>query len=71
MTNVELVLNMLAEVTTKEISKKENPTEFLESKEIAKKGGTIVGNTRKEIEQQLGQSIISSENQLGKKKQLK
>ena len=66
MNNVELVLNMLAEVTTKEISKKENPKLFSESREIARKGGTIVGNTRKEIEQQIGKPVITSENNLGK-----
>ncbi len=62
MTNVELVLNMLAEVTTKEISKKENPKIFPESKDIAIKGGTVAGNTRKDIEKQLGESIISQKN---------
>ena len=44
MTNLELVLNMLAEATTTEISKKESPTTFHESKKIAVKGGTIAGN---------------------------
>lgn len=70
MNNVELVLNMLAEVTTKEISKKENPKLFSESKEIARKGGTIVGNTRKEIEQQIGKSVITSENNLEQKEKI-
>ncbi len=64
MTNMEMVLNMLAEVSTKEISKAENPTHFSESTEIAKKGGTIAGNTRKEIEQRIGKSVITSENHL-------
>jgi hypothetical protein len=62
MTNLELVLNMLAEATTTEISKKENPKNFPESKQIAIKGGTIAGNTRKDIEKQLGESIITSKN---------
>ena len=51
MTNLELVLNMLAEATTTEISKEKKPKTFNESKTIAKQGGTIAGNTRKEIEQ--------------------
>lgn len=62
MTNLELVLNMLAEATTKEFSGKENPTTFTQSKTIARKGGTVAGNTRKDIEKQLGESIVSSRN---------
>ncbi len=54
MTNLELVLNMLAEVTTKEFSKKDNPAGFVESLEIAKKGGAVAGNARKEIESVTG-----------------
>ena len=59
MTNLELVLNMLAEATTTEISKKENPKTFDDSKHIAVKGGTVAGNTRKDIERQLGESIVT------------
>ena len=62
MTNLELVLNLLAEATTTEISKKENPQTFHESKEVAVKGGTIAGNTRKDIEKQLGESVVTSRN---------
>jgi len=62
MTNLELVLNMLAEATTTEISKKENPKSFFESKIIANKGGTVAGNTRKDIEKQLGEEIVTSKN---------
>jgi len=51
MTNLELVLNMLAEATTKEISKEKKPKTFTENKVIAQQGGTIAGNTRKEIEE--------------------
>lgn len=64
MNNVELVLNMLAEVATKEISKKENPKYFEESKEIARKGGSVAGNARKDIEKQTGKPVITSENNL-------
>ncbi|MCM1533442.1 MAG: hypothetical protein NC099_02195 [Corallococcus sp.] len=59
MTNIELVLNMLAEVTTTAISRREQPETFTESKMIAKRGGTVAKNARTDIEQQLGQSVIS------------
>lgn len=62
MTNLELVLNMLAEATTTEISKKKSPKTFVESKKIAKQGGTIAGNTRREIEAKTGEKIITSKN---------
>ena len=62
MTNLELVLNMLAEATTTEISKKNNPETFDDSIKIAKKGGEIAGNTRKEIEAQTGEKIVSTIN---------
>lgn len=59
MTNLELVLTMLAEATTKEFSEKEDPKTFSHSKKIAKKGGTVAGNTRKDIENKLGDRIVS------------
>lgn len=59
MTNMELVLNMLAEVTTTEISKSENPQGFEESKQVARRGGAVAGNARKDIEKQTGKSVIS------------
>lgn len=62
MTNLELVLNMLAEATTTEISKKVKPKTFIESKKIANQGGTIAGNTRKEIEAKTGEKIVTSLN---------
>jgi hypothetical protein len=62
MTNLELVLNMLAEATTTEISKKKAPKTFNESKIIAKQGGTIAGNTRKEIEAKTGDKIVTGKN---------
>ena len=60
MTNLELVLNMLAEATTTEISKEKKPKNFTENKIIAKQGGTIAGNTRKEIEEKTGKKVVSS-----------
>ncbi|MBS3123833.1 hypothetical protein J4437_04330 [Candidatus Woesearchaeota archaeon] len=73
MSNVEMVLNMLAEVATKEISKKENPRHFEESKEVARKGGGIAGKARKELEQETGKSVVSEKNylNLNEKKQRK
>jgi hypothetical protein len=59
MTNLELVLNMLAEATTKEISKEKKPKTFEQNKIIAKQGGTIAGNTRKEIEEKTGKKVVS------------
>lgn len=63
MTNLELVLNMLAEATTTEISKERKPKGFVQSRVIAKQGGTIAGNTRREIEQKTGRKIVTSKNQ--------
>ena len=62
MTNLELIINMLAEATTTEISKEKNPETFEESKKIANKGGSIAGNTRKEIEKETGKSVITDLN---------
>ncbi|MBN1373969.1 Bro-N domain-containing protein [Candidatus Dojkabacteria bacterium] len=59
MTNLELILNMLAEATTTEISKKKKPKNFPASKKIAKQGGTVAGNARKEIEARTGRKVIS------------
>jgi len=62
MTNLELVLNMLAEATTTEISKERKPQTFAANKMIAKQGGTIAGNTRKAIEEKSGKKIVTSQN---------
>ncbi len=59
MSNLELVLNMLAEATTTEISKEKKPQTFIENKEVARQGGTIAGNTRKEIEEKTGKKVVS------------
>ena len=67
MTNLELVLNMLAEATTTEISKEKQPVSFEQSKYIAQQGGTIAGNTRKQIEVKTGKKIVSSQNSRGMK----
>jgi hypothetical protein len=67
MTNLELVLNMLAEATTTEISKEKLPEGLEQNRVIAMQGGTIAGNTRKEIEEKIGKPVVSSK----KAKQLK
>lgn len=70
MTNLELVLNMLAEATTTEISKEKKPKTFNDNKRIALQGGTIAGNTRREIEEKTGKKVVTPQNakQLDKKK---
>lgn len=60
MTNLELVLNMLAEATTTEISKEKKPNTFVKNKKVAKQGGTIAGNTRKEIEAKTGKKVVTN-----------
>ena len=59
MTDIELALNMLAEVTTTAISKREQPTTFDESKKIAKRGGSVAKDARRSVEKQIGESVIS------------
>lgn len=62
MSTMEIVLNMLAEATTTELSKVHQPQGFEESKEIAKRGGSYAGETRKSIEADTGRPIITSKN---------
>ncbi len=62
MSTTEIVLNMLAETATKEISKQVKPQGFEESKKVAKRGGGIAGNARRELEEEIGISVISSSN---------
>ncbi|MDA3907235.1 MAG: Bro-N domain-containing protein [Bacteroidales bacterium] len=62
MTNLELVLNMLAEASTTEISKEKKPKGLEENKDIARKGGNAAKQARLEIEKQTGKSIISNKN---------
>ena len=59
MTNKVLVLNMLAELSTKEISEANNPETFDEHNEVAKQGGTIARNARMELEAKTGQAVVS------------
>ena len=60
MSNLELVLNMLAEASTTEISKKKQPDGLEENKDIARKGGNAAKQARLEIEKQTGEAIVNS-----------
>jgi hypothetical protein len=73
MTDLELIFSMLGEASTTAIVKTQNPKGFTENKKVAKQGGDVAGNARKELENKTGKSIISSENfkQIGEKKQKK
>ena len=62
MTDIELVLNMLAEVSTKAISQAKQPTTFNQSKHIAREGGSIAGEARENIEKRVGASVVTSLN---------
>jgi len=62
MTNLELVLNMLAEASTTEISKKQNPKGLEENKKVAQRGGFAAKKARLEIEKQTGESVITNKN---------
>ena len=58
MTNLELVLTMLAETATTEISKEQKPDEFEKHRRVAKKGGSIAGSARRQIEEQTAKKVI-------------
>lgn len=62
MTSTELILNMLAEASTKDISQANNPNTFDQSMTIAKQGGNVAKVAREELERQTGKSVISSDN---------
>ena len=62
MSTLELALNMLAEATTTELTKVQNPEGLEENRDTAKQGGSVAGNARKEIENKTGKPVISSEN---------
>jgi hypothetical protein len=62
MTNTELILNMLAEASTKDISKAVNPETFEDNINVAKQGGNVANVARKELEAKTGQKVISNSN---------
>ncbi|OGW96298.1 MAG: hypothetical protein A2Y04_04055 [Omnitrophica WOR_2 bacterium GWC2_45_7] len=61
MTNLELILNMLAEATTTEISQVKKPENFEDNRKVARQGGTVAGKARKDIERETGRKVISKE----------
>lgn len=64
MSTTEVILNMLAETATKDISKQAEPQNFEENRKIAERGGKIAGNARKELERETGKPVITSQNAL-------
>jgi len=64
MTNMELVLNMLAETATTEISKTKKPETFGQNKVVAREGGSVAGHARQEIESKTGKKVITGKNYL-------
>ncbi len=62
MTNTELILNMLAEASTKDISAATQPKDFEESKKVAKQGGNVANVARKELEAKTGKNVVTSIN---------
>jgi hypothetical protein len=62
MTNTELILNMLAEASTKDISQATNPETFEDNAKVAQQGGTIAGDARKALEAKTGKKVVTSLN---------
>ena len=62
MSTLELALNMLAEATTTELTNAQNPQGLEENRAVAKQGGKVAGNARKEIESQTGRPVVTSGN---------
>jgi prophage antirepressor-like protein len=73
MTNKELVINMLAELSTKEISEVVNPQSFTEHEDVAKRGGGVAKEAKLKLEAETGRKVVSSKNakQLGKTRNLR
>ncbi len=71
MSNMELVLNMLAEVSTTEISKQKNPKTLEENKSVAKQGGSVAKEARKKLELETGKSAITDETFLPKQRKVR
>lgn len=64
MTTLELALNMLAEATTTELTRAQNPQGLAENQVVARQGGGIAGNARKQIEEQTGRPVVTAANAL-------
>lgn len=68
MTNLEIVLNMLAETSTTEISKKEKPETFEDNRKIAQQGGGVAGTARKALEKRLGKKVVTKDSYIKSRK---
>lgn len=66
MTDLELIFTMLGERVTTEISENEKPKTMVHHKKVAHRGGSVAGNARKQTEKEIGKSVVSKENYLGK-----
>jgi hypothetical protein len=62
MTNKELVMNMLAELSTKEISEVVNPQSFAEHEDVAKRGGGVAKEAKLKLEAETGKKVVSAQN---------
>ncbi|MFY9178233.1 MAG: hypothetical protein WAO12_00455 [Venatoribacter sp.] len=71
MTNKELVLNMLAELSTKEISEANNPQTMPEHQDVAKRGGSVAKEARLKLEAETGKAVVSPDNAKGLAKPIK
>ena len=71
MTNTELILNMLAEASTKDISQAVNPKDFEESKKVARQGGNVAKVAMKELENKTGKKVVTAINAKSTLKELK
>ena len=71
MTDLELIFSMLGEASTTAIVKTKNPKGFTENKKVAKQGGAIAGNARKELEEKTGEKVVTSNNYLPESKKNK
>lgn len=64
MSDIEIALADIGELTTRELAKKHKPFGLEENRKIAKEGGQVANNTRKDIEARLGESVVTSDNML-------
>lgn len=62
MSNTELILNMLAEASTKDISEATDPKDFKQSKDVAKQGGNVAKLAREELESKTGKKVVTNKN---------
>ncbi|MES2836915.1 MAG: Bro-N domain-containing protein [Bacteroidota bacterium] len=71
MNDLELIFSMLGEASTTEIVKTQNPKGFVENQKVAKQGGAVAGNARRELESRTGKKVISTKNYLPEEKKTK